>query len=229
MFNECIFALHVSTISISTIIFGKLGKSALIAYISLLFVIANIFVIKQIELFNWSVTSADAFIVGISFGINLLQEFWGKESARKAIWISFACSLFYMIISQCVLAYIPASFDDTHTQFAHIMAYTIRITLASFISYLITQFTDMYAYGYIKKATTGKYFVARNYFAMCSSQLLDTVLFSFLGLYGIVDNIMHIMIMSYAIKIIAIFITTPFLIIAKKLIFYEKTSHPLYE
>ncbi len=224
MINECIFALHVSAISISTLIFGRLGKSALTAYISLLFVIANIFVIKQIQLFGWSVTSADAFIVGISFGINLLQEFWGKESARKAIWISFACSLFFMIISQCVLAYIPASFDDAHIHFAHIMTYTIRITLASFISYLITQFTDMYVYGYIKQAAHGKYFIIRNYFAMCSSQLLDTILFSFLGLYGIVDNILHIMIMSYGIKIIAIAMTTPFLMIAKKIIVSEKQT-----
>ncbi len=222
MTNECIFALHVGIISLSTLLFSKLGKSALIAYISLLFVIANIFVIKQIQLFGWSVTSADAFIVGISFGINLLQEFWGKEAARKAIWISFACSLFYMIVVQCILGYAPAPFDDAHPHFAHIMTYTIRITLASFISYLITQFTDMYLYGYIKQATHGKYFVLRNYFALGTSQLLDTILFSFLGLWGIVDNIGHIIIMSYAIKIIAIFMTTPFLIVAKKLAFSEK-------
>jgi len=217
MTNECIFALHVSIISLSTLLFSKLGKSALIAYISLLFVIANIFVIKQIQLFGWSVTSADAFIVGISFGINLLQEFWGKETARKAIWVSFACSLFYMVVVQCILGYVPAPFDDAHPHFAHIMTYTIRITLASFTSYLITQFTDMYVYGYIKQATHGKYFVLRNYFALGTSQLLDTILFSFLGLWGIVDNISHIIIMSYAIKIIAIFMTTPFLIVAKQL------------
>lgn len=214
--------MHVFAISISTLLFGKLGKSALIAYISLLFVIANIFVIKQITLFGWSVTSADAFIVGISFGINLLQEFYGKESAKKAIWISFACSIFYMIISQCVLAYIPAEFDDSHIQFSHIMAYTIRITLASFTAYLITQFTDMQLYGLIKKITNGKYFVLRNYFTLCTSQLIDTILFSFLGLYGIVDNIYHIMTVSYAIKIIAIVMTTPFLIVAKKIIAPKK-------
>lgn len=218
MINELIFTIHVCAISISTLLFGKLGKSALIAYISLLFVVANIFVIKQITLFGWSVTSADAFIVGISFGINLLQEFYGKESARSAIWISFACSIFYMIISQCVLAYIPAQFDDSHAQFAHIMTYTIRITTASFAAYLITQFSDMQLYGYIKRITNGKYFVLRNYFALCTSQLIDTILFSFLGLYGIVDNVFHIIIVSYLIKIIAIAMTTPFLMMAKKVL-----------
>lgn len=218
MTNELIFTLHVGTISLATLMFGKLGKEALTAYISLLFVVANIFVIKQIELFGWQVTSADAFIVGISFGINLLQEFWGKESARIAILISFSCSLFYMIVTQFIILYTPSSYDASHQSLTNIMAYTLRITSASFISYLITQFCDMHIYGWIKKATNSKYFLLRNYFALGSSQLLDTILFSVLGLWGIVSNLGHIMIMSYAIKIIAIAMTTPFLIIAKKVI-----------
>lgn len=216
MTNELIFALHVGTISLSTLLFCRLGKEALIAYVSLLFVIANIFVIKQINLFGWSVTSADAFIVGISFSINLLQEFWGQKYARKAIWISFACSVFYMITTLFILGYTPSHADTAHPHFASIMAFTIRIISASFISYLITQFADMHLYGYIKKQTHGKYFIFRNYFALGSSQLIDTILFSYLGLYGIVENIGHIITMSYSIKIIAIFMTTPFLLIAKK-------------
>ncbi|HSW75657.1 MAG TPA: queuosine precursor transporter [Candidatus Saccharimonadales bacterium] len=218
MTNELIFALHVGTISLSTLLFCRLGKEALIAYVSLLFVIANIFVIKQINLFGWSVTSADAFIVGISFSINVLQEFWGQAYARKAIWISFACSLFYLITTLFILGYTPSAADDSHAHFANIMTFTMRIISASFTSYLITQFTDMHIYGYIKKQTHGKYFVVRNYFALLSSQLLDTVLFSYLGLYGIVENISHIITMSYSIKIIAIFMTTPFLMIAKKVV-----------
>lgn len=220
--NEILFIAHVATVSFGTLFFARLGKSALIAYISLLFLIANIFVIKQIELFNFCVTSADAFIVGISFSCNLLQEFWDKKFARQAIWISFASCITYMLITKIIVAYQPAKCDDSHIHFAQITQNTIRISLASLISYLITQTIDIYLYSIIKKLTQGKYFIARNYFAITISQLLDTVLFSFLGLYGIVANISDIVVVSFGIKLLAIALTTPFLMIAKQIVCYPK-------
>lgn len=218
MMNELLFIAHVATVSFGALFFARLGKSALIAYISMLFLAANIFVIKQIDLFNFCVTTADAFIVGISFSCNLLQEFWDKKYARQAIWISFASCISYMIIAKIIVAYTPSAVDDTQIHFAHITANTIRITLASLIAYLITQTIEIYLYGVVKKITNGKYFVARNYFALTVSQFIDTVLFSFLGLYGLVANITDILILSFSLKLLAIGLMTPFLIIARKII-----------
>lgn len=218
MTNELLFFIQITLISFATIGFARLGKEALVAYISLLFVIANIFVIKQISLFSWYATSADAFIIGISFGINLLQEVWGKEIARKAISISFACSAFYMTMAQFVLKYTPIIEDMTQSHFDFILSNTTRIIIASFISYIITQTADTYLYAYLKQKTNDKYFVFRNYVSICSSQLFDTILFSFLGLYGIITNIWHIIVVSYAIKIIALIMITPWLICAKRFI-----------
>jgi len=216
--NHLIFITHISIISAATLLFCRLGKSALTSYISLLFVFANIFVLKQINLFHFSVTAADAYIIGISFGINLIQEFWGKESAQKAIIISFSCSLFYLIMGYFQIWYVAASHDTSHAHFIYLMDHSLRIIMASFISYLIVQYADTMIYAFLKKYFDGKHFILRNYISMLTSQLFDTILFSFLGLYGIVHNIGHIMIMSYAVKVIAIVLTTPFIIIAKKFI-----------
>jgi uncharacterized integral membrane protein (TIGR00697 family) len=73
-------------------------------------------------------------------------------------------------------------------------------------------------YGYLKTKTDGKYFVIRNYISMFSSQFFDTILFSMLGLYGIVHNLIHIMIVSYGIKIAGILLSTPFIFYAKKIV-----------
>lgn len=213
-----LFILQVCIISLATIGFTKMGKSALVAYVGLLFTMANLFVIKQIAMLDWIVTSSDAFIIGISFSINLLQEFWDRDTARKTLWISFALSLFYMVITKCIMLYEPASVDEAHTHLAFVMANTTRIILASFATYLITQLVDIYLYGYLKHQTSGKYFVLRNYISLCISQFLDTILFSFLGLYGIVANITDIIFISYSIKIAAIILMTPFLLITKKLL-----------
>jgi len=216
--NHIIFIAHTTLISMLTIFFGRIGKEALTSYISLLFVLANIFVIKQMDLCGYCVTCADAYIIGVSFGINLLQEIWGKKIAQQAIMISFLCSLFYLIMGQFHLWYIPAEHDMSHSHFVFLLANTLRIVIASLISYLIVQYADTLLYAFMKKRCSGQYFVARNYLSMFSSQLFDTFIFSFLGLYGIVHNITHIMIVSYGIKVIAILLSTPFIYYAKKLI-----------
>jgi len=216
--NHLIFIAHVMIISGCTLFFGWLGKSALISYISLLFVLTNLFVIKQINILDFSVTSADAYIIGVSFGINLIQEVWGKKSAQKAIFISFACSFLYLIMGYFQIWYLPAPHDTSHEHFMYLMNHTLRIIIASFISYLIVQYVDTTMYGYLKKTSNGKYFIIRNYISMFSSQLFDTIIFSYLGLYGIVHNINHIMVVSYIIKIAAILLSTPFIYYAKKVV-----------
>lgn len=216
--NHIIFIAHTIIISGSTLFFGWLGSAALTSYISLLFVLTNIFVIKQIELCDYAVTSADAYIIGVSFGINLLQEIWGKKTAQKAIFISFACSLFYLIMGHFQIWYIPAPYDVSNLHFIYLMNHSLRIMIASFISYIIVQYFDTILYGYCKTKMDGKYFIIRNYISMLSSQLFDTILFSFIGLYGMVHNIGHIIFVSYFIKVAAIFLTTPFIYYAKKIV-----------
>lgn len=216
--NHIIFIAHTLIISCCTLLFGHLGSAALTSYISILFVFTNIFVIKQIELCSYSVTSADAYIIGVSFGINLLQEIWGKKTAQLAIVTSFACSFFYLIMGHFQILYIPAKFDTSQIHFLYLMEQSIRIIMSSFVSYLTVQYIDTISYAYLKKRTDGKYFIIRNYLSMLSSQFFDTIIFSFLGLYGIVHNIWHVIYISYIIKVAAILLTTPAIYYAKKIV-----------
>jgi uncharacterized integral membrane protein (TIGR00697 family) len=220
-YNVFLFIFHKSIISLTTLFFLRLGKEALIAYVSLLFVIANIFVVKQIQLCGYNATGADAFIIGISFSINLLQEYWGQKIARQAILISFACSALYLLMTFIHLAYEPAFFDTSHLHFVYLMQHSVRIIIASFTSYTITQTADTYLYRFTKQAAQGRFFIIRNYISMLSSQFFDTILFSFLGLYGIVHNLGHIIVISYLIKVVAIFLSTPFMILARSKIFLK--------
>ncbi len=216
--NHFIFIAHSLIISSLVVFFGRMGQAALTAYISVSFVLINMFVIKQIELLDYSVTCVDAYIIGVSFGINVLQEIWGKKAAQKAISVSFACSLFYLVMGYFHIWYIPAPYDTSQLHFNYFLNNTLRIVVSSFISYLIVQYADTKMYGYLKTKADGKYFVLRNYISMLSSQFFDTIIFSFLGLYGLVHNISHIIFVSYAIKVVAIFLTTPCIYYAKRFV-----------
>ena len=218
MNNVALFIAHSFFISLATLLFARLGLLALTAFISLLFILANLFVIKQITLFGYAATAADAFIIGISFGINLLQEFWDKRTAQKTILISLACAAFYTFASQFHIWYIPSSQDTSHIHFSQTLQFTWRLMGASLVSYGITQLADTLMYSYLKAKTHGRFFVLRNYISIGISQALDTLIFTYIGLYGLMSNLEEVMLTSYLIKILAIALATPALILAKKIV-----------
>ena len=74
----------------------------------------------------------------------------------------------------------------------------------SFITYFITQKIEANLYAALKDSSLAKYFIVRNYASMIITQFIDTVLFTFLGLWGIIGNMWHIIIVAYMIKLITI-------------------------
>lgn len=213
--NEFIFIIHVAIIGFFALAALKFGKHALIAFISTCCIAANLFVVKQITLFGLDATCSDAFTVGAVFGLNLLQEYYGRPITKTAIWVSFFLMVFYAIVCQLHISYIPNSYDTMQAHYNAILAFMPRITMASFTVYLIVQQLDSYLYGILKNKFTGRYLTARNYISIGICQLIDTVLFSFLGLYGIVHSVWDVIAISYTVKVIVILLTTPYILLSK--------------
>lgn len=216
MLNELLFILHAIIISVFALGALRLGSQALVAFISVQCILANLFVMKQMNFCGFTVTCSDAFTIGAVLGLNLLQEYFGREQAQRAIWISFGLLVFYAVMTHIHLGYIPSACDTMHGAYDTILRFMPRIIIASFAVYLAVQHFDSWLYAQLKRIFNSKYLVARNYMSISCSQLLDTLLFSFLGLYGIVDNIWHIIFVSYAIKMATIAIATPFLALSKR-------------
>ena len=221
--NELIFVGQAIVIGVSALCALTLGKEALVAFVCLQCVLANLFVLKQITLFGLQATASDAFTIGATLGLNLLQEYYGRGITRNTIWINFFLLIFYTIITQLQLAYVPNIHDFAHPHLYGLLSFVPRIVVASFSVYLFVQMLDYHLYGLLKKMFNQKYLVLRNYASIAACQLVDTVLFSFLGLYGIIDNLFHVMIVSYLIKLIVIGMTTPFVALSRS-IYKHKNS-----
>ena len=207
--NELIFLFHSLFVAFAALGAAYLAREALATFVAITFVLANLFVIKQITLFGLNVTAADSYMVGSVLALNLLNEYFGQKSARKALWIAFAVGVLVMLLAQMHLLYLPNIFDTSQEHFVAIFAATPRIIAASLFSYFVSQRFENYLYTFLKHRFNGKYLVARNYISMSCSQLLDTVLFSVLGLYGIVASVSDIMIVSYSVKLLAIALVSP--------------------
>jgi len=216
--NELLLVIHTLIIGSAALVALKLGKEALVSYISIGALLANLFVLKQISLFGYTATCADAYYISAMLGLNLLQEYYGREVTTKAVWTSFFLMGFFALMSYIHLIYIPSMFDTSHSHFMALLEPAPRIVMASLATYFIVQQIDLRIYGTLKVLFLGNYLTLRSYISLGVSQLIDTILFSFLGLYGIVEHISDIIIVSYIIKLTVIALLTPAIYFSKKII-----------
>jgi queuosine precursor transporter len=216
--NELIFFCYCILLATASLIALRFGKEALVSIICLQTILSNILVTKTITLFGVTATASDALAVGGILSLNLLQEYYGKTSAEKAIWISFSAGILYVFITQLHLNYEPSLSDICHTHFVALMQHTPRLVAASYVTYLISQKLEVMLYGFIREKLHHRFFLVRNIISLSITQWFDTVLFTLLGLYGILDNLGHIMIISYTIKLITLLSMAPFIAGIKKII-----------
>ena len=214
--NELIFFFHILVVVSFVLAALRLGKSSLIALIALQGVLANLFVVKQMSLFGLSVTCSDVFAIGTILSLNLLQEFFGKEAAKHATRIAFLTLLFFALVSQIHLLYVPTPLDTTHAAFSAIFSSSPRIIFASIATFYLIQQIDVRIFSFLKGALP-----IRISISLIISQLLDTILFSFLGLYGLVESLSAIIVVSLLIKGMIIIASAPFTLFAKRFVKHD--------
>ncbi len=216
--NELIFFIHIAIVIASVMGALRLGKEALITGIALQGVIANLFVLKQITLFGMLVTTADVYIIGSMLALNLLQEYFGQKIALKTVWISFFSLLLFGILSQFQLFYGPNAHDFAHGSYATLLSYQPRLLFASFTAYLVVQQIDVRLFGILRKRLITVPLAVRSGLSMIVCQAIDTLIFTYLGLFGVLASLVDIMVMSFTIKVVIILCTTPFTALSRKLV-----------
>lgn len=109
--NELIFFLHLLIVILFSFAARRLGKMAVFSFIIVQSILANLFVIKQMELCGFTVTCSDVYAVGSIIALNVLQEDYEKIDAQRAVGLSFFfcfslqldhLSIFYMYHQQAI-------------------------------------------------------------------------------------------------------------------------------
>lgn len=219
MINELILLGNILIISLFAVAALRLGQSILVTFVALTLVLANLFVIKQTIFFGLNATTADALAVGSMLGLNLLQEFFSRDAGKQAIIATFFSLVFYAIVSQIHLLYIPSPVDVSHPHFEPILKFAPWLVVGSFVVYLFAQVLDFIIYGALQRLWGKKYMILRNYIAVGLSHLGDTILFSLWLFYlGIITNPVHIVIISFTVKFLITLIATPIISIASQII-----------
>lgn len=216
MHNLLVFATHILLIGSLTLFSLRLGKEALIAWLCMLAIGMNLFVLKQMRFLGLEVTCSDALAVGYFLGLNLLQEFFGRPLAKRAVGIAFFISGCFLVLSLVHLLYLPSEADLFHSHFLALLLPLPRLLFASITSFLAVQCFDLSFFAFLRKKTSGRHLTLRTLLTLVLSELFDTLLFSFLGLYGQVAALSEIILFSLFVKTVTIVALSPFISLSKK-------------
>ena len=227
MHNFMLFILACAIISAASWLFLRMGRSGLTTWVALCGLLANFFVLKQIDLLGFNATASDAFAIGGLFGLNLLQQRYGFAATREAIWVGFCVMIVFVLCTQIHLAYTPSTFDSMHDTYNQLLKPAPRLLAASIFTFLIVQQFDARMFRLAKSMQLAPASILSP-LCISISQAIDTILFTILGLVGIIEKPLHIMLVSYSIKLIAIgclFLTTQLIIHTVKP--HEHSSRPV--
>lgn len=220
MFNEWFGLIFVIFNFVFVLaIYRLFGKTGLFVWIGFSTVLANLQVVKTIEIFGLTATLGNT-MYGTAFLVtDILNEKYGKNDAKKGVWLGFFTLLAMTVIMQMVLLFQPHEIDFAHASLATIFGILPRIALGSLCAYLISQFADVYIFSYLrKKFPQDRQFWIRNNGSTMISQLLDTVVFTsiaFLGVYPM-NEWWQIFLTTYLLKFLISILDTPFGYIAKR-------------
>lgn len=202
--NELLFFLQIGAIVLSVAISYRFGKEGVIAAAALLAVLANLFVLKQITIFGLSVTGTDAFVIGYLMSLNLLGHKFGMKEAKKAMKLSFLAMLFVALFSYIHLLFSPNRFDSAHGHYRQILGPSPRLFGASLLTFFAVQQIEIRLFGQMGSLFPKLSWRLRSATSLILSQAIDTCLFTLLGLYGIVENLLHVFWVSFTVKCAAI-------------------------
>jgi hypothetical protein len=220
MTNELLwFGLMILCYLAVLLIYKLFGRKGLFAWVAMSIILANIQVMKTIQIFGLVTAEGNIVYSSIFFVSDILNEVYGKNEARKAVYVGFFVLVMTTVIMQVTLMFIPDSSDTMAPHLTAIFGFMPRIALASLTAYICSQMYDVWMYAFIKKYHGRKLLWLRSNVSVIFSQLIDNTMFTIIAFYGIFswDIILQIYVTSLMLKIIVSFVDTPFLYLARNI------------
>ncbi|GIQ71393.1 VUT family protein [Xylanibacillus composti] len=206
------------------------GKNGLYAWIGAATILANIQVVKTIEMATLVMTLGNTMYATIYLTTDLLNEKYGVKEAKKAVWFGFFTLLMTIIIMQMAIQFQPHGEDIAQASFETLFGLMPQIALGSLTAYLVSQLLDVRIFSMLRRIFPKSHqLYIRNIGSKIISQLMDTAIFctiAFATLYPW-EIWWQIFLTTYLIKFVVSIVGTPFLYAARSFKFKEDQAQPV--
>lgn len=219
MSNEILWFVSLSVnFSFIMIFYRLLGKTGLFVWIPVSVILANIEVLKTVELFGFTNTLGNIIYATSFLVTDILSENYSRKDAAKAVLAGFLTLAAMTLLMNISIKYVPAASDFAHENLKAIFSVMPRIAAASLAAFLLSEFHDIWAYSYLKKKFPSvKHIWLRNNASTMVSQLIDSAVFTvaaFAGTYSF-PVLAEIFFTTYIMKWVVAVFDTPCVYLAE--------------
>ena len=225
--NELLLIVSLFVIYGSVLLAYKIfGLNGLYCFTGIATITANIEVLIMVKAFGLEQTLGNILFASTFLVTDIISEVEGKKASQKAVNIGIFTSIFFIIVSQSWLLYVPSASDWAQPAMKTIFSNTPRLMIVSVLVYAICQRFDVWAYHkwwpITKKHFKGdsrKALWLRNNGSTLLSQMVNTVLYTFGAFWGMCKpaTLVSIALSSYVIFIVTSLADTPFVYLARKI------------
>lgn len=197
-------------------LFGRIG---LFAWIGVATVLANLQVVKTIEMLGLVMTLGNITYASIYMATDLLNERHGREEARRAVWFGFFFLFASTLVMQLALVFKPdESGLEMQSAMETVFGLAPRVAAGSLAAYLISQVLDVQLFSRLRRrfAARGQFWI-RILGSTLVSQFVDTLVFCTIAFVGVFETAVwvDILVTTYLIKFVVSGAGTPVLYIAR--------------
>lgn len=218
MQNELLWlAMLLANFLLIILAYRLFGKWGLIMWIPISVIVANIQVIQTVKLFGLAATLGNIVYATSFLVTDILSENYGKQEAKKAVWIGFFSLISMTFLMNLALEFIPLAGDEfagvAHDATSTIFSLMPRIAVASLTAYLLSQRHDVWAFHFWKNHfPKDRHLWVRNNLSTMISQLIDSSVFVVIAFWGVYEGsiLFEIFLTTYLLKWVVAAADTPF-------------------
>lgn len=176
-------------------------------------VIAAVLAAKIVEVGPF-VVPAGVLAYSITFACtDIVTELYGRTRARQVVLAGLWALIAALLLIQLALAWPAAAFWRNGPAFESVLSTSARIVVASLAAYVVSQFTDVYLFAWLRQRTGGRHLWLRNNLATMLSQLLDSAIFITIAFAGALP-VLPMILGQWIVKLAIALLDTPVVYLA---------------
>ncbi len=208
----------IGIFSLMLIVKKFLGKAGLIGWMGIASILANLLLIKNVDILGISSTLGNVLFASNFLATDMLTENYGYKEAKKGVKFGIFSVIVFMIVTQVALLFTPNSQDVAQGSFELLFGFVPRISIASVAMFALSNIVDIRLYEWLRKKSNGKRMWLRNNLCTIVSNGGENFLFYLIAFGGIMDigTILLVAASATIIEVVVALCDTPFLYLSKK-------------
>lgn len=178
-------------------------------------VMVNTLGTKIISIFGIRVSVGIFFVPVLFLVTDIIGEVFGRAEASRFVNMATIMLVVLFVMMGVCIAIPPNESWGMQEQYAMVFGSSLRMTIASLVSFVVSQQLDVLMFSFWGKVTKGKHLWVRNNLSTIVSQLIDTTIFEFIAFWHLNDKfttsyIISLIIPYWLFKVVFALLDTPF-------------------